>query len=325
MREAASARGGGPRLTGVVDTLSAGYGVVNRRPWIVLIPVLLDLLLWFGPQLSVAPLVGQLLSRPDVQRGFGPNDAQAFEATRQMILTAADDLNVLQMLSTTWGGVPSIMPAVGGGRGPFTFVTSWVTALGVILGLLLAGALLGCLYRSIIAQEVRDDGVTVRGLPGQVLRAWLRLTGLALVLVAAGLLLGLPMAMLMVGAALVGRELVTFGVTLMMAVVLWTGLYLFFAPDGIFVGRLGPLQAIRRSVAIVRSNFWAALRLVVLIEVILLGMGQVWLAIATRAPWGPALGIVGNAYIASGLVAASMLFYRERAGALPSGRPAAAA
>jgi hypothetical protein len=89
-------------------------------------------------------------------------------------------------------------------------------------------------------------------------------------------------------------------------------LYLFFAPDAIFVSRVGPIQAIRRSVAVVHSGVWSALTLAILITVILIGMSQVWIALAGQASWGLALGIVGNAYIASGLVAASMLFYRER-------------
>ncbi|MBA2448513.1 MAG: hypothetical protein H0V51_10865, partial [Chloroflexi bacterium] len=74
------ARSTGSRLFGVVDTLSAGYRIVNRRPWLVLGPVALDLFLWFGPRVSVAPLIGPLLARPDLARGLGPNDAQAFEA-----------------------------------------------------------------------------------------------------------------------------------------------------------------------------------------------------------------------------------------------------
>src|SRR5215207_2734733 len=187
-----SARSTGSRLLGVVDTLSAGYRIVNRRPWLVLVPVALDLFLWFGPRVSVAPLIGQLLSRPDLARGLGPNDAQAFEATRQAILAMADEVNLLAMLAPIWFGVPSIMPALGGGRGPFTFVTSWATALLIGLGVSLVGALLGCLYRAAIAQQVRDDAVSGRALPAEALRAWLRSIGLALVIVGIGALLTLP-------------------------------------------------------------------------------------------------------------------------------------
>ena len=89
-------------------------------------------------------------------------------------------------------------------------------------------------------------------------------------------------------------------------------MYLFFAPEAIFISRVGPIQAIRRSVAVVHASVWSALTLAILMTVILIGMGQVWIALASQASWGLALGIVGNAYIASGLVAASMLFYRER-------------
>ena len=89
-------------------------------------------------------------------------------------------------------------------------------------------------------------------------------------------------------------------------------LYLFFAPEAIFISRVGPIQAIRRSVAVVHAGVWSALTLAILVTVILIGMGQLWISLAGQASWGLALGIVGNAYIASGLVAASMLFYRER-------------
>nr|MBA2448132.1 hypothetical protein [Chloroflexota bacterium] len=286
--------------------------------------VALDLFLWFGPRVSVAPLIGPLLARPDLARGLGPNDAQAFEATRQAILAMADEVNLLAMLAPIWFGVPSIMPALGGGQGSFTFVTSWATALLIGLGVSLVGTLLGCLYRAVIAQQVRDDAVSGRALPAEALRAWSRSIGLALLVVGIGALLALPVAIVTVGAALIARELASFGVTIAMTLALWAWLYLFFAPDAIFVGRVGPLRAIARSIAFVRANFWAAFRLVALVQIILLGMEQVWLALATRTPWGPALGIVGNAYITSGLIAASMLFYRERSEALLAARPVAA-
>ncbi len=324
MNDPTPARGGGPRLTGVIDTLSAGYGIVNRRPWIVLIPVLLDLFFWFGPQVSAAPLVGQVLSRPWVQRGLAQSDAETFEATRKAVLAVADELNILALLSPGWISVPTAMPVIGGGRGPFTFVESAGTAVAIGFVALFGGALLGCLYRSVIAQMVRDERIVPGVIPRESIAAWLRLLGLVLLLVGLALLILLPATFVVALATLLSRELASFGMALIMTAVIWAQVYLFFAPDAIFVSRIGPRQAIRRSVAIVRANFWAALRISVLITIILLGMGQVWIALASRAPWGHALGILGNAYIASGLVAASMLFYRERAAALPVRQIAAA-
>lgn len=320
MSEAAAARGGEPRLTGVVDTLSAGYGVINRRPWIILIPVLLDLLLWFGPRVSVAPLLGPILSQSGIRRGLGPDEAQAFDSARQAILAAADDANLLALVSPGWISVPVIVPLLARGGGTFSFVTSWTNAIVVSLGALLGGALLGCVYRGIIAQQVRGEAMTPMRLAREALRAWMRLIGVVLLLGAGGLLLSVPLLLVVVGATLLARDLGAFGVAFIVGAALWAQVYLFFASDAVFVSRVGPLQAVRRSVGVVRAHFWAALRIVVLITIIVLGMNQVWVSLATRVPWGLALGIVGNAYIASGLVAASMLFYRERVRALPYGR-----
>lgn len=47
---------------GLIDTLSSGFRVVQRRPWLILLPLLLDLWLWLGPRWSIQPLVDSLLA-----------------------------------------------------------------------------------------------------------------------------------------------------------------------------------------------------------------------------------------------------------------------
>ena len=48
------------RPPGVIDTLTAGYETINRRLWLLLLPVGLDLLFWLGPKLSIVRLAGYL-------------------------------------------------------------------------------------------------------------------------------------------------------------------------------------------------------------------------------------------------------------------------
>src|ERR1044071_10211247 len=57
------AREAEPSVPGVIDTLTDGFQLVNRAPGLLLVPVLLDLLLWLGPKLSVARLGERALSR----------------------------------------------------------------------------------------------------------------------------------------------------------------------------------------------------------------------------------------------------------------------
>jgi hypothetical protein len=49
-----------PQTTSLIDTLSEGFAAINRRPWLVLLPILINLYIWFGTQLSFAPLLTDL-------------------------------------------------------------------------------------------------------------------------------------------------------------------------------------------------------------------------------------------------------------------------
>jgi hypothetical protein len=305
VRESTSTRGPLPRATGVVDSLSAGFGVVNEQPWIIVIPVLLDLFFLFGPRISIAPLVSQLVTRPSFIRTFGA------DATAPAI-SFAEDANLLGLLSPGGATLPTIVPVLRVARGSFMFLDSASGALLLALAAILGGLLLGCVYRAILAQQARDGEVSALAVPGETVVAWYRLLLLAVILFGAMIVVIFPLALLAAVASLMTAAASTIITGIVAMLGLTAQLYLFFAPEAIFISRVGPIQAIRRSVAVVHAGVWSALTLAILVTVILIGMGQLWISLAGQASWGLALGIVGNAYIASGLVAASMLFYRER-------------
>ncbi len=283
--------------------------MVNEQPWIITIPILLDLFFLFGPRVSVAPIISQLVTRPSFARALGA------DSTAQAI-TFAEEANLLGLLSPAGVTLPTIVPALNQAlkiaRGSFMFLDSAGGAVLLALAALLGGLLLGCVYRVILAQQAREGAVSLLRLPGESVVAWYRLIALAVILFVAMMLVIVPLAFLAAIASLATAAATAVMTAIVVTLALAAQLYLFFAPEAIFISRVGPIQAIRRSVAVVHASVWSALTLAILITVILVGMGQVWLAFASQASWGLALGIVGNAYIASGLVATSMLFYRER-------------
>jgi len=279
--------------------------VVNEKPWIILFPVLLDLFFLFGPRVSIAPLVSQFATQPAFTRAFGPDAAAP-------TIAFAEEANLLGLLSPASMTLPAIVPVLGIGRGAFTFVDSAGLAVLIALGSMLVGAVLGCVYRVLIAQQARDGMTSVREIPSQAVVALYRVVTLVVLLFAVGIGVMLPLAFIAAVASMVTAAATALMTAVMATMVLVAQLYLFFAPDAIFISRVGPLRAIRQSAAVVQAGVWSALTLAILITVILIGLGQIWTLLASQASWGLALGIVGNAYIASALVAASMAFYRER-------------
>ena len=303
------------RLTGVIDTLSNGFGVVNRNPWILLLPLLLDLFLWLGPQLSAARLVSRTLSLAAPLSGNAGAARWLDQAQQQEIVQAAEGFNLLSALAPSVAGVPSLLAALGI-RDPLrsTAVETWDSAALIFLGSALLGVLLGSLYYAVVSQLIRGRSVQARRLAGGVVRAWGRVLLYLMLLGGAGLAIGVPIGFLVIAATVISPSLGSLVLSLATMILVWVGVYLYFVPDAIFISQVGPLRAVRNSVMVVRGSFWSAIGIILLVTILLLGMGQVWSMMAGRVqpPLGLGLAILGHAYIASGVIAASMSFYRER-------------
>ncbi|MBV9133482.1 MAG: hypothetical protein JO318_12340, partial [Chloroflexi bacterium] len=97
--------------TGVIETLSAGYSAVNRQPWVLLLPILLNLFLWLGPHVSYSPLVGPVVTDASEwtrQVAIGQRSAtrdpafvdvlNGLDQSRQWLLAHSDDVNGFEAL-----------------------------------------------------------------------------------------------------------------------------------------------------------------------------------------------------------------------------------
>ena len=352
MQHPLSARRQAPK--GVIDTLSAGYAALNRQLWVLLVPILVDLVLWLGPHVSYSPLVDPLVTRAtesvrqlavnQTQPPVSPRRGQArlvpsspnttsselserLEAFRTWTMSRTTDTNALSLLARGPLVVPSLAAPLGaagviGSVGAFQFVTGWPEGL-LLLSVLFASSLLlgGVFYTGLAASagaaESRGPLTAGRRAP----KVAVRVIGLLAALLGTGLLLGLPVLVLVGFTALVAPELAVFGGVFVLAALLFAEIHLSFAVPAICVSNVGPLAAVQRSVAVVRRDLWSTLGLILLTWLILAGMSRVWevLANSLQAPFGVGLGILGNAYIASGLIAAGMIFYIQRSESAPRG------
>jgi hypothetical protein len=313
------------RPTGVIETLSAGYAAVNRQPWVLLLPILLNVFLWLGPHVSYSPLIGPALigatewtqqmadtpspAVPDAQDLSGPELDQA----RQWLIARVDDVNGFEALVWSPLGVPNL-PSLSSASDEVAFVTGWgdgVVLLGasIALGLLLGGWFYGGLA---VASQNAPGGPLAAG--QRVPRGVVDVIGLVAILLGVSLLLGVPVLLLIGFTAVISPPVAVLGSVMLVAGLLFASVYLFFSVPAIFVSSAGPLQAIQRSVGTVRRHLWPSLALMLLTWLILAGMGRFWdlLGSSVPAPYGVLLGILGNAYVASGLIAAGMVFYIQR-------------
>lgn len=291
------------RPPGVIDTLTAGYETINRRPWILLIPICLDLLFWLGPKLSIVRAAG-IVPYSALHLDGVPGLADLLSRFNLSFLLALYVPTVLGRISI----LPAAADAVGLASRPVYHVTpAHLTVLGALL--LLLGLLVAAFYLGAIGQLVRRDGGGTLLALG--LRSWWRIVVLHAVAALALVVVLAPWGLVELLGQAGNGEVVSFVRLLWQIGIIWLSFSFFFALDALVITNLSPVRAALSSVSVIRSSFWPAVLLIALVLVIGTGMPIVWRALSTQ-PLGLLASIAGNAYIGSGLVAAGMLFYRDR-------------
>jgi len=318
-------------LKRIIETLSAGFEVIARRPWIILLPILLDLFYWLGPQISLQPLVergleGMLsLAQPD-----NPAWAEAWELWQEMdverlwrdfgqrfnLFTVVSSLNVLSFLSMGLLDLPSLIASNGllgdvpAGSGRVIQIASGWPLLGALVVLVLVGLLVAVIYHGLIAQQVREEQINLRYLGRRLGRYWLHVIILACAIALVLAMIAGPLVIVLLIAGALSPFLVQMLTLLGSTLAFWFALYIMFIPHGILLGEEPPLRAWWTSMNIVHKNFWVVLILLILIRLIRTGLGLVWPIFTGSIP-GMLFAIVANAFVSAGLAAAGLVFFRD--------------
>ncbi len=321
---------------GVIETLSSGFGMVARRPWLMAVPVIFDLLLWLCPRIIAAPLVNKGLDWYDqvytdsfsqLASNYGTaarNMEESYEQFRALaeqmgnsnLLGLAATPLVIEALDSPLPSlinITSVSPTAELFQRPVISVDSGGVLFFLWVGLGALGMMAAALYLGPIAQSIQSRSMGMEEFDKRLGTNWARLLSFLAFVLGLLLFIGIPM-LLIVG--IIGLWLPPLGsllLTLVGAASLWAMLFLFFVNSAIFLGDLDVLKAIRSSFVTVRGNFWSVLFLFFLVIIIQWGTIFAW-GLVLGHPLGMLVAILGNAYIATGLAASTLLFYRDRSG-----------
>src|SRR5581483_6208956 len=309
---------------GVIDAVSAGLDLVRRRPWTLALPILVDVLVWIMPRLSLTQLL-----RPSVdemlQMASLSGDPQVIAETRQTLDALIQSFNLLSIVTTALNSVarfPSLFK-LDTLRATMLNVPGPINALAysqpllspelivvLFVPLFLLGLLMVAVYLELIAQGVRPlekqskDAALLR-----IAQLWLRLIWFALLLL--GMFLGAGIVMALLQAFLPSPELATFAALLLTIALFWVLIYFFFVTSAMAVSGVALRMAIRHSTLLFRVFFWSAIGLVLLSVFLERGLAIIWDGL-TVSSIGVVIAIAANAYIGTSLVAAAMVFYQDR-------------
>lgn len=334
---------------GIIDALGRGFQKVNRHWWLLLVPVLLDLFLWVGPHASIQQLVDRALHSlevdlPEVQTVDGI-EGQGWDSVRALAEQVVPGYNSFSSLRVGSLGVPSLA-AWGGARlgAPSSYEIMWVAFALMVdmpqlmvslrdasfvtplvwqmpnemvwlltaLGLTVVGIVIGSFYMAALSRalDVGEDEPP-EGLWSRTLRFASRYGTFWLLRLGLLVAIGLPVLLLTMALAALSPGLASLFTTVVLGLVTWASFYGIFFVPALAVNEVSIWRAIWNSFNVVLRNFWPTLGLFLLINLIGGGLTILWQQFS-HGSWLTVVGIVGNAYVGTGLIAASLLFYRDR-------------
>ena len=300
--------------------LTTGFDVVARNPYLILIPFILDLFLWLGPRLSLAPIfdVMQSFIRDWVVAGVTDADiSEAYALSVQVLYELSAGYNLFVVLHPApLLGVPSLMTSQltvdrPFGMRPDITISSLLLMLPLAIILVVVGLALTAFYLKWLGQRVIAETESELSGPRSAWNLWgqFLLLSLLLLVVLGGFGMGVMFLASFVG--LFSMPLAWLAIILASSFGLFIVVHLMFTIPGIVQLRRGLFQAIKESLLLTRADFFNVTLLLMLIFVISRGLNFVW-TLPSFDSWSTVIGLAGHAFVSTALTATLFIFYQER-------------
>ena len=293
----------------------AGFNTVANHIYLIILPVMMDLVLWLGPKLRLKtlliPTVDQLTSQ---MLKVAPADlVETVKTTQTLWAQMLEQFNLATAVRTLPVGIPSLMARLSPISSPLSWnpvveipSTNWaVASLGILLTV---GFLLGSLFFYMLKLETDPE-------PGkfvfkEYLQSYVNSLALFGLLLGIAILISVPLLIILSILSLFNAGIAQFIILLVGFGLLWLIIPLVFSVHGIFVLRKKPVQSAILSIKLVRFFLPGTGLFVMIAALVSELLNKLWI-IPEPNTWLLLLGIGGHAFVVTGLLAASFIYYRE--------------
>lgn len=299
----------------LIPTILAGFNTVANHIGLILFPLGLDLLIWFGPQLKLEKLLKPIYSNA-IQSLIAYNNAemrQLLEASQSEMELILGRINLMSSLSTFPIGIPSLLSSQGINETPLGAPAIFeISSIGLIffitILLIFSGLFLGSLYLSAIAHTTNPSEEKLNFI--SLIKKMVKGVGLSILLVVILIVLVMPVLFMISLFSLFSPALSQILLLVSTFILIWLLIPLIFSPHGIFARDMGILQSILHSIKVVRSYLPGTGMFLLAAILLAKGLDLLWIAAPSNS-WLTLVGITGHAFIYTAIIAASFIYYQR--------------
>ncbi len=293
-----------PPPPGAINALVNGFNTVANNLGVILLPALLDLFLWLGPQLKAKALVNPVLELATQM----PDSAQN-QALMAALTDFSNGFNLFSALRTFPFGIYSLMTsslALQTPIGERIHVDPQSISVSVLLVLVLTvtGWLGGGLYYRAVAGAVFKENTP------SLLRSLLHILLLSGLWMVFFFFFNIPAIILFAVLGMFNATVRAIILILLAIPFSWFLIGIFYSAHGIYVNRQNAFRSAWSSFRAMRYSLpnigWFSMIAIVLSQ----GMDMLW-RIPPASSWMTLVGILGHAFVSTSLLAASFFYYRD--------------
>lgn len=300
---------------GLISSITAGFNSVAGNIYLILFPLVLDLLLWFGPHIRLRTLAQPFIDNMNENMAVinRADLSELFQATREVWQLTFEHFNLVTTLHTVPVGIPSLListlPLVTPlGNAPVYESSSLTSVLLLWVGFSLVGLICGSWYFTGIASKSATDGEKPNFM--NVGSAAFQTLMLSIILIFAVLVILIPFMLILSIFSIINPTLAQIATLVLGIILIWLLLPFVFSPHGIFTHNLSAVKSILVSLRLVR-RFLPGTGLFILILLLLSeGLNMLW-RFAPESSWMAMVGIFGHAFISTALISSSFYYYRS--------------
>lgn len=297
----------------IFGTLKAGFEFTTQHGWLVILPFLLNTLLWVGPRVLVADLV---LGNPAFAEQLELATAMQPEGSAEIVTTFIERFNLLTLISVPLIGVPTLYSGIMPDTVPLTPATyqlvDWGGVALNILALLAVGMVMSALFYSLLTRLLADAVVDWEDFGRNLFRTIMQLAVMFVVILIVLFLFSIPLSIMAVVSSLINPGIGVIILLMGSVLLMWAIIFFSFSLPTLFFHDGSPARAILNSVRFLQANITTALPLLMLLFLIRSLTNSLWLS-ADDGSWLTLVSIAGHAFVATALTASLFIFYRDRA------------
>ena len=305
-----------PEPPNVIKSIRNGFDAITKHLILLLFPVGLDLVLWFGPHLQIKSLIeGLIVEMNNVSELMPADFGEVMEAGQEIWIVGAERINLLIGLRSLPVGIFSLFTGILPVENPlgtpmFWDVTSLSAAVLIVLLVFLIGLMLGGLYFSAVRQAALYDELKWRG----IFQDWPRVSLQSGILSLIWIIFFL--AILVVGSC-AATGITIFSVSLGQMVIIlfgvisfWLIFPLIFSPHGIYSKGQKAWKSLLSSIRLTNLTFLKTSLFILLVLLLNQGLNMLW-QVPPENSWLMLISVIGHAFVTTGMLSASFVYYQD--------------